>query len=132
MAVGVGLAMLGLSCTSPYFDIYASVKSALLVCAVIVLPAFLLAKWYGKVVIDTTGISARDTLGRWRTVPWDSLSRVRRLPIAGLPCILLSSPQSKWSVWLPGSLAPHAAFLSTLAEIGPPVAALRANFTSAA
>jgi hypothetical protein len=44
----------------------------------------------------------------------------------------LSSAQSRWSVWLAGSLAPHAALLSTLAEIGPPVAALRAQFASAA
>jgi hypothetical protein len=132
MALGIGLAMLFLSRSSPDFDINESVETALLVCAIIFAPCYLFARWYSKVIIDASGISARDTLCRWRTIQWESLSRVRRVRIPGLPCVLLSSPESRWSVWLAGSLAPREAFLSTLTAIGPRAATVRSLFMDAA
>ena len=132
LAIGVGLAMFDDWRSRPGFGLSSAAGAAVFACALLVVPCYFIARWYGKVLIDPTGVSARDTLGRWRTIPWDSLSAVRRLRLLGLPFILLSSTESRWSLWLAGSLAPREALLRALSDVGPRAAAIRAQFTSAA
>jgi hypothetical protein len=132
LAVGLGLAMFNDFRSDPDFDLSVGGIS-LLVCALFVMPPGLfLMRRYGKVLIGSAGVSARDTLGRWRTVPWDSLSTVRRFRFLGLLFIRLSSTESRWSLWLAGNLEPRGALLTALSEVGPGAAALRAEFASAA
>ena len=131
VGVGVGLGILDDSRSDLGVDLIAA-GIALFVCALLVIPSVSVLRWYGKVLVDGAGVSARDTLGRWRTVSWESLSTVRRVRLLGLPCILLSSAESRWSLWLAGSLEPREALLVVLSEAGSRAAAIRAAFANAA
>jgi hypothetical protein len=122
LALGVGLCMLDALHSDQKVD-FIAVGVALFVCAPLNL---FMVRWIGRVHIDINGVSARDTLGRWRTIPWDSLTTVRKFG----PFILLSSAESRWSLWLAGSLEPWEALLVALSEAGPRAAAIRAAFAS--
>ena len=129
-ALGLAVAMLQDWRSDPGFDLRVSAVVAVVAGAVLVMPGLFVVRWYGKVLIDDAGISARDTLGRWRTVRWDSALTVRRFRLLGLRYVLLSSAGSRWSLWLAGSLEPREALLTALNEAGPRAEAIRAEFAS--
>ena len=126
LALGLGLGMLDDLHSVQKVDFIAA-GITLFVCA---LPGLFIVRRYGRVLIDINGVSARDTLGRWRTIPWDSSTTVRRFRLPGIPFIPLSSAESNGSVWLAGSLEPSEALLIALSEAGPRAAATRAAFVS--
>jgi hypothetical protein len=114
--------------SDPGFDLGLAVGICLFVAAVGAILLLFIVRWYGKVLINRAGVSARDTWGRWRAVPWDSVARVRRFRFLGFPFVLVSSPRCRWSLWLVRSLEPRDALITALVEAGPFAAAVRAQF----
>ena len=114
--------------SDPEFDLGIAIVIGLFVATVAAVPFLFIVRWYGKVLINSAGVSARDTWGRWRAVAWDSVAGVRHLRFLGFPFVLLSSPQSRWSLWLARSLEPRDALITALVEAGPSAAAVRAQF----
>jgi hypothetical protein len=114
--------------SDPGFDLGIAIGVCLFVAAVGAILLLFIVRWYGKVLINSAGVSARDTWGRWRAVPWDSVAGVRRFRVLGSPFVLLSSRQSRWSLWLARSLEPRDALITALVDAGPSAAAVRAQF----
>jgi hypothetical protein len=123
--LGIGLAVLGELRADPEFDLAVAIGSGLVGAVVPALILLFFVRWYGQVRIDDACVAARDTLGRWRAVPWGAISAVRRVGLRPLTFVLVATPRSRWSLWLAKGLEPREALIMALVDAGPPAAAVR-------
>ena len=84
--------------------------------AVLLAPAFLVYVWKQRVTVTPHTLTCSNGFGKLVTVPWGSITAVRRLILPGFPYLLVKSTHSRFKLWLPLFLGRFAEFTDRVEE----------------
>jgi hypothetical protein len=84
--------------------------------AVLLAPAFLVYVWRHRVTVTPDTFTCSNGFGGIPTVPWDSITGVKRLNVPGFPYLLVTSTKTRLKLWLPLFLGRFEEFTEKVEE----------------